>query len=250
VILRTHVVGACAAIALLVASPAVALPYNNLIGTTPNPAQGYYAGRFSNGPVAANVLNHASGDNYAWGGARARNDGVSVPDLAAQVTSYLTLVGGVGDPNALFLINADGNDVFDILSGADAATTIAAAVTAIVTQISVLQAAGAQYFLDAGVGSVGGTPSAISAGAFAQAAGYAASQAITNAIFAAVPGGIATFNVIALSAQVNADPTAWGLPAGINNTTACLGSGVPVPGGPPTCNESHSSTRFTRPSLR
>ena len=114
----TRVLGAGAALALLVASAADALPFNNLIvfgdslvdggnvsiitgGTTPNPAQGYYAGRFSNGPVASDILNQAiegtnstaslaGGDNYAYGGARARNDGLSVPDVAAQVSSVFS----------------------------------------------------------------------------------------------------------------------------------------------------------------
>jgi len=57
------------------------------------------------------------------------DDGAGVPDVAAQVSAYLTNVGGVADPNALYLINAGGNDVFDIPSGAPAAATITAAST-------------------------------------------------------------------------------------------------------------------------
>lgn len=258
----TRVLGACAALALLAVSPVAAAP-NNLIvfgdslvdggnvsiasgGTTPNPAQGYYAGRFSNGFVASDVLNLAiegtpsvpslaGGDNYAFGGARARNDGLSVPDVAAQVSSYMAVTGGIADPNSLYLINAGGNDVFDILSGGSASTIISAAVTAIVTQVSVLQAAGAQYILVAGVGNVGGTPSAIAAGAAAQAAGLALSQQLTNALFAALPSNVYTLDVIGLFNAVGANPAAYGLPAGINLTNACLGSGTPDPAGPPTC---------------
>jgi phospholipase/lecithinase/hemolysin len=262
VISWNRVLGACAALALLVASPALALPYNNLIvfgdslvdagnvaiatgGTTPNPAQ-YYAGRFSNGPVASDYLNMdiegtlsvpslAGGDNYAFGGARARNDGAGVPDVGAQVSSYLTVTGGVADPNSLYLINAGGNDVFDILSGGSAPTIISQAVTAIVTQVSVLQAAGAQYILVAGVGNVGGTPGSIAIGGPVPAAGLAASQALTNALFAALPASVFKLDVIALFGNVGANPAAWGLPGGINLTTACLTSGAPDPSGPPTC---------------
>jgi phospholipase/lecithinase/hemolysin len=267
VILRIRVLGACAALALLVASPALAAmsDYNNLIvfgdslvdggnvsvftgGTTPNPAQGYWNGRFANGPVASDYLNLAvegafsspsllGGDNYSWGGARARDDSAGVPDVAAQVSSYLAAVGGLADPNSLYLINAGGNDVFDILNGAPSSATITAAVTAIVTQVSVLQAAGAQHFLVAGVGNVGATPGAILAGPAAEAAGLAASQALTNALFAALPSGVATLDVIALFNAVNANPPAYGLPLGLNVTNACLGSGTPVPGGPPVCND-------------
>ena len=260
-----RVLAAGAALALLAVSPALAVSsYSNLYvfgdslvdagnvsvvtgGTTPNPAQGYYNGRFSNGPVASDALNLAiegtlsapsltGGDNYAYGGARARNDGAGVPDVAAQVSSYLTNVGGVADPNALYLINAGGNDVFDILSGAPAAATISAAVTAIVTQVSFLQAAGAQYFLVAGVGNVGGTPSAIAAGPAAQAAGLALSQQLTNALFAALPASVLKYDVMALFNDVVANPLAYGLPLGLNLTNACLGSGTPDPAGPPTCN--------------
>jgi phospholipase/lecithinase/hemolysin len=266
VIAWIRVLAAGAALALLAVSPALAVSsYSNLYvfgdslvdagnvsvitgGTTPNPAQGYYNGRFSNGPVASDVVNAAiegtlaapsltGGDNYAYGGARARNDGLSVPDVAAQVSSYLTNVGGLADPNALYLINAGGNDVFDILAGGSAPAIISAAVTAIVTQVSVLQAAGAQYFLIAGVGNVGGTPGAISAGA--GAIGLLLSQQLTSSLFAALPSSpnILKYDTIALFNSVVANPAAYGLPVGINLTTACLASGSPDPSGPPSCND-------------
>ena len=261
-----RVLAAGAALALLAVSPALAATsYSNLYvfgdslvdggnvsvataGGTPNPAQ-YWNGRFSNGPVGSDALNVAiegtlsspsllGGDNYAFGGARARNDGAGVPDVGAQVSSYLTNVGGIADPNALYLINAGGNDVFDILAGASAATTIADAVTAIVTQVSVLQGAGAQYFLIAGVGNVGGTPYVYSLGPAAQAAGLALSQQLTNALFAALPSSpnILKYDVINLFNDVLANPLAYGLPLGLNLTDACLGSAAPDPAGPLTCN--------------
>jgi len=40
---------------------------------------------------------------------------------------------------------------------------------------------------------------------------------------------------MALMGAVGANPAAYGLPAGINQTNACLGSGTPNPNGPPTC---------------
>jgi hypothetical protein len=64
----------------------------------------------------------AGGRNFAFGGARARNDGAGVPDLAAQVAQFSASVGGVANPNALYLINVGGNDVFDILAGGSAPT--------------------------------------------------------------------------------------------------------------------------------
>ena len=256
---------ASAVLALLVASPAAALTaFNNLVvfgdslmdagniavatgGATPNPAAGYYAGRFSNGPVGSDVLNQAvegtlsvasltGGDNYAFGGARAIADADSVPDLAAQVSMYLANTGGTVDPNTLYLINVGGNDVRDILFGAPAAARIAAVATAIATQVNTLSALGAQHFLVAGVGNVGGIPEVIAFGPAAQTAGRNASVAMSNAIFAALPASVAKVDVIALFDAVLANPSAYGLPVGLNITNACLGSGTPVPDGPPTCD--------------
>ena len=100
-----------------------------------------------------------------------------------------------------------------------------------------LEAAGAQYFLVAGVGNVGGTPSAIAAGPAAQAAGLALSQQLTNSLFAALPGtNILKYDVMALFNDVVANPTAYGLPLGLDLTQTCLGSGAPDPAGPNTCN--------------
>jgi phospholipase/lecithinase/hemolysin len=261
VILRARVL--CVAL-VFVASSAAALPYSNLIvfgdslvdagnisiatgGATPNPAQGYFDGRFSNGPVASDVLNQAvegtlsapslgGGDNYAFGGARVINNGDGTPDLAAQVTSYLVHAGGVADPNALYLINDGGNDVFDILLGANQTTRINAVVATILAQLSALQSAGALHFLVAGIGDVGAVPQSIAAGPAVQAFGRAVSVAMSNAIFAALPAGVFTVDVIALGDAVAANPAAFGLPAGINRTTACLSSGSPDPNGPPTCD--------------
>jgi phospholipase/lecithinase/hemolysin len=253
-----------ALLALPFGSPAAALTFNNLVvfgdslmdagnisvttgGTTPNPASGYYNGRFTNGPAASDVLNQAiegslsnpsllGGDNYAFGGARGATNGDSIPDLTAQVGAYLARTGGTADPNTLYLINVGRNDVRDILLGANEATTIAAVVSAITTQISVLSSLGAQHFLVAGVRDAGAIPETIAMGPAFQVAGRNASVAMSNAIFAALPAGVATVDVIALFDAVTADPAAYGLPAGINLTQACLGSGTLDPDGPPTCN--------------
>jgi phospholipase/lecithinase/hemolysin len=249
----------------LVASPAAALTtFNNLVvfgdslmdagnisvttgGTTPNPASGYYNGRFSNGPVASDVLNQAiegsfsspsllGGDNYAYGGARGATNGDSTPDLTAQVSAYLAHTGGTADAHTLYLINFGRNDVRDVLLGADQATRIAAVVSAITTQISVLSSLGAQNFLVAGVRDAGAIPETIAMGPAFQVAGRNASVAMSNAIFAALPAGVATVDVIGLFDAVTANPAAYGLPTGLNLTQACLGSGTPDPNGPPTCN--------------
>jgi len=252
-------------LALLLGSPAAALPFDNLVifgdslmdagnvsvttgGTTPSPASGYYNGRFTNGPAASDVLNQAiegslstpsllGGDNYAFGGARGATNGDSIPDLPAQVAAYLDDTGGSADPDTLYLINFGRNDVRDILLGADQATRIAAVVSAITTQISVLSSLGAQHFLVAGVRDAGALPETIAMGPAFQVAGRNASVAMSDAIFAALPAGVATVDVIGLFDAVFANPAAYGLPAGIDLTHACLGSGTADPSGPPTCND-------------
>ena len=150
------------------------------IGTFPFASPPYFMGRFSDGPNAADKLNLAvegslsvpslsGGDNYAWGGAMARTDGAGfddgIPDFALQVTTYLTPLGGVADPGALYLINFGSNDLFGLLpppgtviSGAAAETVIDDTVAAITGGVATLIGAGATHIVVVGVGNVGFTP--------------------------------------------------------------------------------------------
>jgi phospholipase/lecithinase/hemolysin len=134
----------------------------------------------------------AGGRNFAFGGARARNDGAGVPDLAAQVAQFSASVGGVANPNALYLINVGGNDVFDILAGGSAPTIISAAAAAISTSVATLHSMGAQNIIFVGVGDVGSPPSANGA----EIPGRNASIALNSAIQAALPSNVIFFNTI------------------------------------------------------
>jgi outer membrane lipase/esterase len=128
----------------------------------------------------------AGGDNFAFGGARARNDGTGVPDLAAQVSAFNAAHGGVADPNALYLVNVGGNDIFDILANpGNAAAITNAAVAAISTSVLTLQGLGAQHILVMGIGDVGSPPSA---NGF-EVQGRNASIALNNGILANLPAG-------------------------------------------------------------
>jgi phospholipase/lecithinase/hemolysin len=51
-----------------------------------------------------------------------------------------------------------------------------------------------------------------------------------------MPSGAYYFDTIGLSDQLLANPSLFGLPAGINTTTACLAGGGAPPAGPPTCD--------------
>ncbi len=259
---------------LFLAVPAHALPFTNLIvfgdsivdqgntqaavvglgGSDPAPAAfGYFGGRFTNGINPADVVNRAiegsdsvgslfGGDNFAFGGARARDNGDFLPDLAAQTATFLNRTGSTPiDPSTLIMINVGGNDVRDILlgglAGADRQAVIDAAAAAVSSSISFLQAAGAQHFLFVGVGNVGGIPELAPFGPAAAAAGRQASLDINAAIEAVLPSNAYSFDTIAWSDQLLANPALFGLPAGLNTTTACLGSGAPAPGGAPTCDD-------------
>ena len=93
-------------------------------GAVPNQALGYYPGRFTNGLNYVDYLNQAmfgsvttpslkGGNNFAFGGARIVTDTTdTIPDITPQIGLYKAAKGSVADPNALFILNAGGNDIF------------------------------------------------------------------------------------------------------------------------------------------
>lgn len=87
-------------------------------------SQGYFQGRFTNGYNYVDYINYQlfgtatapslrGGDNFAFGGARVVSDAKdTIPDLNPQITAYRATRGGAADPNALYILNAGGNDIF------------------------------------------------------------------------------------------------------------------------------------------
>jgi phospholipase/lecithinase/hemolysin len=130
-------------------------------------AQGYFPGRFTNGPNYNDLLyNRAFGNymtpsllggtNFAFGAARIANNGDAVPDLALQLGAYLAASGNTADPNALYIINAGGNDVFGLESGtiggfADAGAYTASLLDTLSGSIQTLSALGAGRILVTGI---------------------------------------------------------------------------------------------------
>lgn len=135
---------ALSAAALAVAAPAIAANPNNFSalyvfgdslvdagninaltgGAVPNKSLGYFDGKFTNGYNYVDHLNYQlfgsatkaslrGGNNFAYGGARVVTDGRdAIPDINPQIASYLTTKGPAADPNALYILNAGGNDIF------------------------------------------------------------------------------------------------------------------------------------------
>ena len=208
---------------------------------------GYFDGRFTNGPNAADVVNQAidgfnsvatseGGRNYSFGGARAVGGGL--PDITLQVGTYLSDVAGTADANALYVINIGGNDVRDQIQATNAGTAtltnqqvIDGVVAAVSSRVSALQAAGAVHILVNGVGDVGNIPESIALGAAVQADGRTLSIDMTAQVFAALDASVFTLDVVALFDDVLLDPTFYGLPAGIDLTGSCL-----TTGSPPACS--------------
>lgn len=135
------------------------LPPGNSFTTNPDPvAAEIIAAAF--GLPGNNSL--SGGPNFAWGGACVNAAGAClnpVPNIPTQVTQYLSLTGGVADPNALYSIWGGANDIFAALgSPATAQAATVAAATAYVQQIGRLQAAGANYIIVYNLPDLGATP--------------------------------------------------------------------------------------------
>ncbi|MEW6353282.1 MAG: SGNH/GDSL hydrolase family protein [Pseudomonadota bacterium] len=162
---------------------AITAPYDALDALlVPNAPYARGGHHFSNGATwveqfAANIPAFQStsprGTNYAVGGARARNSGVSV-NLSAQVSAFLADVAGAAPPDALYVIEMGSNDVRDALADfPNAPVILNAALTSISDHLLALYAAGARKFLVLNVPDIGLTPAVRTLGPGAvQGAGF------------------------------------------------------------------------------
>lgn len=230
-----------------VGNNAIALPLVLGPGVTPDAAIGsnnfiplytYSSGRYSNGPVWAEVFAQqlgtgpllpslAGGTGFAHGGAN--TGGVDdVPTLRDQVNGFIARPGGAPS-DALYVIAGGGNNVRDIalqvLAGADPAATIAAGaadyVNDIVTMLGQLQADGARNFVVWNTPNLGLTPFGRSLGAAGSGLLSSISGALGGALFNGLAGldGVSLFDVYGLITNVAADPTSYGL---TNVEDACI----------------------------
>ena len=223
-------------------------------GAIPNPAQGYFQGRFTNGLNYVDYLNQRfsggntvpsliGGRNFAFGGARAigsAHGGFPVPGLPQQLGSYFATTGGAADPNGIYVINFGGNDLFGIGSGDIGALTPMQAVNLLIGNtagaVQALSAAGAGKILVTGI-PVGG------------AQGQLVDNALQAALSAVEPGLAAKlyrFSYLGFYTRFGSDPTAYRFPAVVNYTTPCIAD-RPVVAGRIDCSGyfSFDGTHFT-----
>lgn len=193
-------------------------------GAAPAPNQGYFMGRFTNGPDYTDLLYQAyfgtfttpslaGGTNYAFGGARVANNSLfsgasfdTIPDLGLQVGSYLASAGGVANPTGLYVVTATGNDVFAMqsgrINGLSQTDYIDLVVDTLADNLLALDAAGAGTILLTGVPN----------------SGVASAIALETAIQArlatlSLQAELIQFSFFEFFNTVLTDPAALGLPA-------------------------------------
>ena len=198
-------------------------------------SSGYFPGRFTNGPDYTDLLNQrlygsyqtpalalTGGTNYAFGGARIVDTGDTIPDLVAQLGLY-TSFSSV-DPNALYIINLGGNDVFGLQAndiGSFTPASYAANLVATLTgAVQALDAAGAGHILVTGIPNT--TPTGFALDAQVEAGLDAIQPGLHNA-------ELLRFSYLDFLTRLAADPLKFGVPA-ITQPGACFDSRTPVNG--------------------
>ena len=202
-------------------------------GTVPNPALGYFQGRFTNGydytdllsiklfgmPTVASL---AGGTNFAFGGARASTTS-AVPDLSEQLglfNAYL-IAGHSIDTNGLYVLNFGGNDVFNAPGDPAAASTF-------LQSAAMTYAAGVQALNNLGVRNIllTGFPVATDPRS-AEAEGY-----LTTSLGNLSLAGDTTlfrFDYLDFFGRVQSNPSSLGLPT-LDLTTTCIAANAQATG--------------------
>jgi phospholipase/lecithinase/hemolysin len=199
-------------------------------------ARGYFPGRFTNGPDYTDLLNQRlfgrlltpsllGGTNYAFGGARIVNDGDPVPDLALQLRTYFATTSNQVDPNALYIINAGGNDVFGIERGqiggfANPTAYTMSLLDSLAGSIQALSIRGASRILVTGIPNLTATGFAL--------------EGLVQARFDLIEPTLGNTQLLRFSylnffQELSANPARFGLPP-FDQTGTCISQRVPVNG--------------------
>jgi outer membrane lipase/esterase len=212
---------------------------NLFLATSGTPPPPYFNGRFSNGPVFAELIagtygialtpSLLSGNNFSWAGAQT-GPGVTngfIPNVQTQIGSFLTSRSGVADPNAVYWIEGGGNDVLPASQSADVPVAIAGIVNNIATEIVTLANSGAKNFVIVNVPNVGATPRVQAFGPAAAAGATGITMAINQGLLQAITSisgnypslNLQLLDLYGIGNMVAANPLAYGF---TNTTDACL----------------------------
>jgi phospholipase/lecithinase/hemolysin len=203
-------------------------------GATPNPAVGYFQGRFTNGfnypdllsidlfgvPTVASLQ---GGTNFAYGGARATTTS-GVPDFSEQLAlyaNYLSTPGRVVDPNGLFVLNFGGNDIFAAQQNGTPTGFVSDA--AFLQQAASTYAGGVQTLNNLGARNIllTGFPVASQPGQPFSLQGEAFLTSELNKLSLAPDTTLFRFSYLNFFGRLTADPDAFGLPEPLNLTSNC-----------------------------
>lgn len=179
----------------------------------------------------------AGANNFAVGGARAREDGINA-DLPFQVTAFLANSGGIAPSDALYVIEIGGNDIRDALvvfaGGGDGSVIIKDALTSVGGTIATLYSRGARTFLVWNAPNLRLTPAIRALDSISPGAGQIAELLTQSyntgldsvlAIVAGLPGiEITQFDVFKTLNGIVANPGDFGLS---NVEAACIMPNVP-----------------------
>lgn len=140
----------------------------NLLALTGQPGAPYFNGRFSNGPVAVEVMSAQLGlslVDFAYGGAQTGTGNVAGAMLngtgvASQVAMYTGMTGGNADASALYVVWAGPNDFFAGSNMLNPSTAFNAS-TNLLNNIQSLYNIGARDFFVPLMPNLGVTPSAL-----------------------------------------------------------------------------------------
>ena len=210
------------------------------------PQAPYFEGRFSNGPVAVEVMAQRLGIplvGLAYGGAGTGPSNLQAPPelgplnttgLLSQVGGFVAAQGGAADLSALYLVWAGTND-FILGDLSQVGVIITQAVTNLNTAVGALYGAGARHFLLPLMPDLGLTPQAIAAGSDIAAALSAISAAFNDALggsylalLGLLPGAEFTvFDTVAAQRGLVASAAAFGI---TNTTGGCFSGFVGEPG--------------------
>jgi phospholipase/lecithinase/hemolysin len=219
------------------------------------PVTPYWNGRFSNGPVAVEVMAQTLGVSlvdYAYGGALTGTDNRALPGLPGiqtqvnKFTSGLSAANKTADADALYFLWGGGNDFF---SATDKQAAVGIAVTNLTGEVAQLYGAGAREFFVPLLPDLSNTLDAVEGGAAAQAQAHALSQAFNGNLTSALQnleGSLsgATIRIFDPTAVLNATRASV-LAAGGTSSAACW-TGNYTGGGGTLCTDPELHTMWDR----